>query len=109
MIGESDVERVVRRVVAFHDPEAIYVFGSYAKGTAKEGSDLDLVVVERTSLPRRMRGLDVQGVLAEVPFDIDLLFVTPEELAAEAGDPWTLLGTVMPTARELYRRVPEGS
>jgi predicted nucleotidyltransferase len=109
VISESDVERVVKRIVAFHNPEAIYVFGSYAKGTPKESSDLDLVVVERTSLPRRLRGLDVQGVLAEAPFDIDLLFVTPEELAAETGDPWTLLGTVMPTARELYRRMPAGA
>jgi uncharacterized protein len=106
VIVEPDVERVVQRIVAFHNPEAIYVFGSYAKGAVHEGSDLDLVVVERTALPRRLRGLDVQGVLAEVPFAIDLLFVTPEELAAEVADPWTLLGTVMPTARELYRRAP---
>jgi uncharacterized protein len=104
VIAEADVERVIQRILAFHDPEAIYVFGSYAKGTLKEGSDLDLVVVQPTLLPRRLRGLDVLGVLAEAPFPIDLLFVTPEELLQEAADPWTLLGTVMPTAHVVYRR-----
>jgi len=104
MIGSQDVQRVLDRIVAFHNPEAIYVFGSYAKGELKPRSDLDLVVVERTAVPRRMRGLDVRGVLGELPFDIDLLFVTPDELDDDVDDPWTLLGTVMPGARQLYRR-----
>lgn len=107
MISEADVGRVVQRIVAFHDPEAIYVFGSYAKGTLNESSDLDLVVVQPTHLPRWLRGLDVLGVLAEAPFPIDLLFVTPEELLQETADPWTLLGTVIPTAHVVYRRAAE--
>jgi uncharacterized protein len=104
VIAEPDVGRVVDRIVAFHNPDAIYAFGSYAKSELRNGSDLDLVVVQRTDLPRPLRGLDVLGVLAEMPFALDLLFVTPEELAAELDDQWSLLGTVMPTAKELYRR-----
>jgi predicted nucleotidyltransferase len=107
VIVEADVQRVVDRIIAFHNPDAIYVFGSYAKGQVKKGSDLDMVVVLRTDLPRRMRGLDVMGVLAEMPFELDLLFVTPEELARDVADQWSLLGTVMPTATELYRRVAQ--
>jgi uncharacterized protein len=106
VIAGPDVGRVVDRIVALSNPESIYAFGSYAKGTLKEGSDLDLLVVHRTELPRGMRGRDVLGVLAEMPFDIDVVFVTPDELAADLEDPWTLIGTIMPTARELYRREP---
>ncbi len=73
MIAEADVKWVVDRVVA------------------------------RTNLPRRLRGLDTYAVLAEMPFQVDLLIVTPEELAADVQDPRTLLGTVMPTATEIYR------
>ena len=104
MITEGDVRRVVDRIVAFENPDAIYAFGSYAKGVLRDGSDLDLLVVQRTHLPRWLRGRDVAGILAEMPFEIDLLLVTPEELAEDAADPWTLLGTVVPTAVELYRR-----
>lgn len=104
MIRDADVGRVVERILAFHDPDVIYAFGSYAKGKLHEDSDLDLVVVERSALPRALRGRDVQGVLAEMPFDIDLLFITPEELERDVHDPWTLLGTVMPNAPVIHRR-----
>jgi len=104
VINEADLRRVVDRIVAFDHPEAIYAFGSYAKAQLRDDSDLDLIVVQRTELPRRLRGRDVVGILAEMPFDLDLLFVTPDELALDAPDPWTLLGTVMPTAIEVYRR-----
>ncbi len=106
MITAADVERVVERVVANHDPEEIYAFGSYAKGTLHEDSDLDLLVIVETELPPPLRGLDTYTLLAEMPFAIDLLFVTPAELAAQAEPPWTLLGSVMPSAVELYRRRP---
>jgi uncharacterized protein len=104
VITEADVQRVVDRIVAFENPDAIYAFGSYAKGALRDGSDLDLLVVQRSHLPRRLRGRDVVGILAEIPFELDLLFVTPEELAEDASNPWTLLGTVVPTSIEIYRR-----
>ncbi|MCL5102811.1 MAG: nucleotidyltransferase domain-containing protein [Armatimonadetes bacterium] len=29
------------------DPERVYLFGSHARGTARENSDVDLLVIER--------------------------------------------------------------
>jgi predicted nucleotidyltransferase len=104
MIREGDVRAVVERILAFHNPESILVFGSYAKDQLHDGSDLDLIVVEPSTLPRPLRGRDVQGLLAEMPFGIDLLFVTPEELERDSDDPYTMLSTVLPTARAVYRR-----
>jgi predicted nucleotidyltransferase len=104
MITDADIKRVVERIVAFENPDAIYAFGSCAKSVQHDRSDLDLLVIQRTELPRRLRGRDVVGMLAEMPFDIDVLFVTPEELAADASDPRTLLGTIVPTSIEVYRR-----
>jgi predicted nucleotidyltransferase len=106
VIGERSLARVVDRIVALYDPELIYVFGSYAKGTLSEKSDLDLVVVRPSDLPPRMRGGDVYAVLAEMAFELDLLFMTPEELEAELQVPWSLISTVMPDARVVYERVP---
>jgi predicted nucleotidyltransferase len=104
VIEDGDVARIVDRVVALHDPDEIWVFGSYAKGNQSEHSDLDLVVVKPTALPRRLRGRDVVAVLAEAAFPIDLLFVTPEELDNDLKEPYSLLSTVMPTAKRVYRR-----
>ena len=109
MIGERDLAWILERIVALYDPDSIYLFGSYGKGTATAHSDLDLVIVKATDLPRRLRGRDVTAVLAEMAFAFDLLFVTPEELAAELEDPYSLLATIIPTAKQVYRRVPGAS
>jgi len=41
----ADIREAVRRIVDLAPPEAIYLFGSRARGTAVEGSDWDLFVV----------------------------------------------------------------
>lgn len=49
MITEETVKTMVEAVVREVDPERVYVFGSLARGNAREDSDVDLLVVERES------------------------------------------------------------
>lgn len=104
MITDSDIAWVVERIVALYDPDSIYMFGSYAKGAAHEKSDLDLLVVRPSELPRRHRGREVIAALRHTPIDVDVLFVTPDELEEEVTDHFSLLSTVMASARTLYER-----
>ena len=104
MMTDADVSAVVERIVALSDPDRIYVFGSYAKQTLHETSDLDLLIVGPSDLPPRHRGQDVMALLRGMAIDFDLLFVTPEELADELADPYSLISTVMSSARPLYER-----
>lgn len=104
MISERDIARVVDQVVALYDPDQVYVFGSHAKGNATEHSDLDLLVVRPTELPRPLRGRDVMAVLSGVALPMDVLFMTPQELQAELSQPYSLISTIMPTARLRYTR-----
>jgi predicted nucleotidyltransferase len=104
MIHEHDIERIVKRIVAFYDPEFIYLFGSYAKGTMTPDSDLDFVIVKGSQLPPYLRGKNISAALAEVPVNIDCMFVTPEELERECSATYSLLALVMPTALLLYKR-----
>jgi len=55
------------------------VFGSWARGEADGYSDLDLVVVLQTELPRFERAKLLTGVLDAIPIPVDLLVYTPEE------------------------------
>lgn len=104
MITPTDVDRVVDRVVALYDPDRIYLFGSHAKGTATEHSDLDLLVVRRTDQPRRLRGVDVAAAMDAFAFDIDLLFLTPHELATSITDPRSFQHRIGFHAKPLYER-----
>lgn len=107
MITEADVERVVDRITAMYDPDEVWLFGSYTKGNLTEASDLDVVVVKATDTPRNLRGRNVTAVLnGTTPFGLDVLFVTPDEVQEELRHPYSLLSTVMPTAKRAY---PKGA
>lgn len=48
-MGKNDVIETVRRykeqVLSVMGPASVYLYGSYSKGTAHEGSDIDVAVV----------------------------------------------------------------
>jgi uncharacterized protein len=80
-----DLEVAVHRLVDFFQPERIYLFGSRARGDAREDSDYDvLVVVENSQVSgfraaqrayRRLWGLGVSIevlVLTRAEFERDL-------------------------------------
>jgi predicted nucleotidyltransferase len=104
VIGAAELARVVDTIVALYNPDRIYVFGSFAKGTLHEDSDLDLLVVKPSSLPRFRRGRDLNAFLATMAFSVDVLFYTPEEMQLELADPHSMLSVVMPSANRLYER-----
>jgi predicted nucleotidyltransferase len=58
----------------FPETKKIYVFGSYARGTAKLGSDLDIALDAGKPLDRRRIG-EARDVLNElyIPFNIDVV------------------------------------
>ena len=46
MISQQQQDIILKKLSPFH-PKRVSVFGSYARGSADEGSDLDLMVVEQ--------------------------------------------------------------
>ena len=81
MLTKSQIDEVVRKVVEGYQPEKIILFGSYLKGTATDDSDLDLCVVKADFRSRRARHREVEMLLADRNFSIDILVFRPEELA----------------------------
>jgi uncharacterized protein len=106
VINNNDLETISRRIIALYDPESIYLFGSYSKGRATDRSDLDLIIVKSTNPPRNLRGQGIISALSGFAIDLDLVFVTTDELIKECNRAYSFLKTVMPTARLLYKRWP---
>src|SRR5271157_1936419 len=104
LLTETDLAWVVDRVVAHYDPDRVYLFGSYAKGTMTPRSDIDLLVVRRTTVPFRLRGRNVISLLANIPAHFDLLYYTPEEIEEELKDQNGFIAMIIGDARLMYER-----
>ncbi len=108
MIFDAEIERLVHRVVAVYAPEAVYLFGSMAKGCAGPRSDVDLLLVKESSTPRYRRGRTVRGLLSSWDRHVDFLCYTPDELADEQRDPYSFVSAIMHTAVKIYERDARG-
>jgi len=56
LVTDELLHTVVARLTAVAHPLKIILFGSHARGDARPDSDLDLLIVEETNLPRHKRG-----------------------------------------------------
>lgn len=102
--SERDLELAAHLVLTRCRPDTIYVFGSYGKGVQTDESDVDLLVVGPSLLPRAHRERGVLAVLAGFPKRFDVLWYTEEELAQEARDAGSFVAMILRGARPLYVR-----
>jgi uncharacterized protein len=107
ILNEKDIRRIIERIVALEDPERIYLFGSYGKGNAHEGSDVDLLIVAPSTLPRLHRGKAVKAALSAFPCRFDLLFFTQQELADEMRDAYSFISLIMASGQLVYRKAQD--
>jgi predicted nucleotidyltransferase len=89
---------VIRRILTIGTPLKILLFGSHAKGTASSDSDLDLLIIEESDLPRYRR------VLCGVFPAKDIVVWTPQEVEEWKAVPNAFISTVLAEGRLLYER-----
>jgi len=71
---------VTRKIAEAIRPDKIILFGSRAKGTATEESDIDLVVVYSGPKTKREVQLEIQRLFLDREFSMDVFVVTPQYL-----------------------------
>ena len=76
------VQQQQRRVPSL---QRLGVFGSYGRGTAAFGSDLDLILVDAQAKGGQIERLQ-QWPLADLPLSCDALVLTPSELEQRLND-----------------------
>ena len=83
----------VRLVAAASSPVRVILFGSYARGPADEGSDLDLMVIEKELPDKAAEYLRLRGALGRVApgVGVDLLIYPLAEFERRSQVPGTIL------------------
>lgn len=102
MVDESYLQEAARRLAAEFRPQRIILFGSHARGTADQRSDVDLLVIGRFEGSRRTLMVAMDRALRGLPFARDVLVLTPEEFDRDRTIPGTVARPAWREGRVLY-------
>lgn len=98
------IDKVVKIIVDYYDPDQIILFGSYAKNKQTLQSDIDLLIVKETTLPRFYRGGEISNYLHRYPVKFDLLFYTPGELEQKMALKYSFIDSILKNGILLYKK-----
>lgn len=107
-VDEDVLREMVNAIVDEVDPESVILFGSRARGDAKEDSDVDFVVVE--SLPfdqgrdRRSEETRLWRALAGFSVSKDILVYSSDEVDYWRDSLNNVLARALREGRVLYER-----
>jgi uncharacterized protein len=84
MLTDNDIARISGRISRHLAPLAVGVFGSYAIGSARASSDLDLFVIRQCAEPPGARKRAVRRLLIDVLHPLDIHVFTSAEFEETA-------------------------
>ena len=79
-VTQELLDEIVRRIVEAVHPDKIVLFGSHARGDASPDSDLDLLIIAPSDLPRHKRTPPLYKLLAGMGIPKDLVWYTGQEV-----------------------------
>jgi predicted nucleotidyltransferase len=106
MIDEQILQEVVKRIVAAARPSRVILFGSYGRGDADEGSDLDLMVIVPGAPNQYEEMVRLDKVVGNVGVGVDVLIYSEAEYERRSQVPGTVLYWARKEGRALYVSTP---
>ena len=104
MISKKDINVATRRLAEGFQPQRIILFGSYARGTADEKSDVDFLVICPLKKKRRSLILEMNRSLWGLGLARDIVVLAPEEFENEKEIPGTIARYAFKEGKILYER-----
>ena len=102
MIARETIDDIARKLVAAADPVKVILFGSYARGDADDGSDLDFLAVEREVENALQEMVRLRRAVGSVGVGVDVLVVSEQDLGDRAHLPGTVLYWALKEGRLLH-------
>ncbi len=103
MVALDKITELSKEIARQFHPERIVLFGSYAYGTAKEYSDVDLLVIMPFEGSPFRKSLEILRRLNPT-FYVDLVIRSPEDTARRYAECDPLIREALDRGRVLYER-----
>ena len=102
--AQTVIQRMVEKLRKGYAPQKVILFGSYARGTARPDSDIDLLVIKETSERFIDRWAQVRRLLSDPQRTIPLetLVLTPQEVTQRLAIGDQFMETILREGTVLY-------
>jgi predicted nucleotidyltransferase len=100
----SKLDALKNRIVELEHPDKIILFGSRARDTATPDSDVDLLIVAPSPLPRDEREIRLTRQLFGSGLAFDILYLTPDEVEARLRRNGPFIREILENGMLLYER-----
>lgn len=91
MISAEALQAAIDAVAADDKPKRIVLFGSYARGDARDDSDLDLLIIEAEVEDRAREMVRLRRLLRPLRIPADILVYSEDEIARWGNQPGSAL------------------
>lgn len=96
----KEIDSIKKQIIEKYDPKEIILFGSVAKGTFREHSDIDLCIVMDTMHKRELLTNMYIDIESNIPFD--LVLYTIEEWENCINDKSSFAYSIINTGVKIY-------
>jgi predicted nucleotidyltransferase len=80
MIDERKLQEAVQRIIAVARPSRVILFGSYGRGDADAGSDLDLMVIKPQVVDKYTEMIHLHEAVGSIGVGVDVLVYSEAEI-----------------------------
>jgi predicted nucleotidyltransferase len=105
LVADDILQEATKRLVSEFHPIRVILFGSCARGTCDDHSDVDLLVIctfDKTK--RRSLMVAMDRALKGLPIARDIVVMTPEEFERDRRIPGTIARPAWREGKVLYER-----
>lgn len=98
------IQGILEKLLRGYAPEKVILFGSYAYGSPRPGSDIDLLIIKKTSERFIDRWVTVRRLLSDPKrmISLETLVLTPEELSRRLAIGDQFLAEILEKGAVLY-------
>lgn len=98
------IEDILAKLLTGYAPERVILFGSYAHGNPRPDSDIDLLIIKKTSERFIDRWVTVRRILSDPKRTVPLetLVLTPDEISQRLAIGDQFLAEIMEEGETLY-------
>lgn len=91
MLTNLQVMEIIDKIKGCAQPSQMYLFGSYATGTQREDSDIDVAVIKKTLSNKREELVRIKRVIASSDYSVDLLLFSEVEFNLKKSQGWRVM------------------